>query len=161
MREKMDVNALYRVTGQSGWADCWEWWKAANENISETFSANAGLRVAKGRDLAPSSGKKIASAKGWITSTYTGMITVVPQRGRNKTPFHLGLWLHSDFLVEGFVAIIMAFLRTVNAAVSTAGEIRRETVLECKLVGDYPNICNQDKTCVCTPERVWVQHWLI
>lgn len=73
------------------------------------FSANTGLKVTKGRDLAQST----ASAKGWITSIYTGMIAVIPQQGHNEMPHNLGLW----FSVKGFIAVIMVFLRTVNAVV--------------------------------------------
>lgn len=52
------------------------------------FSANMGLRAAKGRDLAQSSVEKIASAKGWITSIYTEMV-VVAQWESKEMPHNL------------------------------------------------------------------------
>lgn len=93
MGEKVDVNTLYRVTGQRGnqTARNDEKFQMKTSQKLYAFSANTGLRATKGRDLAQSSGKKTASAKGWITSIYRGVITVVPQQQHNEMPHNLGL----------------------------------------------------------------------
>lgn len=61
----MDVNTLYRVTGQRGEQIAANDEKRQMKTSQElcAFSANTGLRVAKGRDLAQSSGKKHSKCK--------------------------------------------------------------------------------------------------
>lgn len=157
----MDVNTLYRVTGQRG--------EQIAEN-DETHQMKAShklcffwenrIKSCQRERFSTVIRKKIASAKRRITSIYTGMITVVPHKGHDKNAFPSGtsFW----FSVTGIVAIIMAFLKTENAVVLTTAQIRGESVLECNLVWEYLNIwVFATKTCVCTPERVWAKHWLM
>lgn len=110
--------------------------KVPNENISETLCFFCEYRIKSSRRQRFSTviRKKIASANGRITSIYTqeGMITVVPQQGPNKTPFHLGL--HSDFS-ERLCQCNYGLSENSNAVLLTTGEIRRW-----KIVGEYLNI---------------------
>lgn len=145
----MDVNTLYRVTGQRGKADGWDWWKVPNENILEAPCVFCEYRIKSNQRERFSTviwkKKTPASAKGWITSIYTGTITAVPQPEHNEMPHNLGLW----FSVKGFIAVIMVFLRTVNAVVWTTG-----VVFERKLAGDYLNICVYQDMCLHIREGV-------
>lgn len=149
----MNVNILYRVTGQRteqiAGNDEKHQMKTSRELCA--FPANIGLRVAKGERFSTvirREKKKQVEKDGLLVYTHRNdhcrSTALTEQR-----PFHRGP--HSDFLVKGFVTIITAFLE--NNTFCSFGHIRRQMVVKCKLVGEYLSVRSQDKTCVCTPER--------
>lgn len=110
-KKNTDVNTLYQVTAQRREEIVGNDEKHQMKTSQKlcAFSMNAGLRAARGRDLAQSSGKKIASAKGRISSIYTQEWSVYSGWGQNVFLSGTSFW----FSLNGFVAVIMDFLRTV------------------------------------------------
>lgn len=79
---------------------------------NSSFSANTGLRVAKGRDLAQSSGEKNSKCKGkdYQNIYRNDHCRSTERTQQNASPSATSFW----FSVKGFVTIITAFLRTVK-----------------------------------------------
>lgn len=98
--------------GSKGRADCWEWWKVPNENISGTLCFFREYRIKSGQrgDLEQPFGKKIASAKGRITSIYTQEWWLSFPSG--DTTKRLSIW---DF---GFILIFSEGLCRYNYGLS-------------------------------------------